>query len=152
MTPVSATPTRTLGTTTFSTRPYSRRQCDTGWSQLSMSKCSPTLKIARQLSSKAFNPTYTFTLVTEEFSLGEVVAPVIAFGNVEAITVNRTLAECFFRNERPPTALGWKKREEIVSLETILHATNTIRNATKLTTGSGTGVSKRRLTRNPHFG
>ncbi|KAI0466589.1 Cloroperoxidase [Xylaria cf. heliscus] len=109
-------------------------------------------KVARQLSSKAFNPTYTFTLVTEEFSLGEVVAPVIAFGDTEAVTVNRTLVEYFFKNERLPTALGWKRREDIVSLETILHATDTIRNATKLTTGSGTGVSKRKLTGNPHFG
>ncbi|KAI0442789.1 Chloroperoxidase [Xylaria telfairii] len=109
-------------------------------------------KIARQLNSKAFNPTYTFTLVTEEFSLGEVVAPVIAFGDTEAVTVNRTLVEYFFKNERLPTELGWKKRDDIVSLETILHATDTIRNATKLTTGSGTSVSKRGPIRNPHFG
>ena len=53
-------------------------------------------KVARQLSSKAHNPTYVFTLTTEEFSLGEVVAPVIAFGDVEEITVNRTLMEYFF--------------------------------------------------------
>ncbi len=53
-------------------------------------------KVARQLSSKAFNPTYVFTLVTEEFSLGEVVAPVIAFGDTDTITVNRTLVEYFF--------------------------------------------------------
>ncbi|KAH8160450.1 heme-thiolate peroxidase (HTP) [Xylaria polymorpha] len=109
-------------------------------------------KIARQLDSKAFNPTYTFTERTEEFSLGEVVAPVIAFGDIESVTVNRTLVEYFFKNERLPTALGWKKRDDAVSLDTIFHATDTIRNATKLTTGSGTALSKRGPTRNPHFG
>ncbi|KAI0532106.1 Chloroperoxidase [Xylaria digitata] len=109
-------------------------------------------KVARQLSSKAFNPTYVFTLVTEEFSLGEVVAPVIAFGDIENVTVNRTIVEYFFENERLPTALGWKKREEAVSLDTILHATDTIRNATRLFTDSNNSLSKRKLGCNPHFG
>ncbi|KAI1747061.1 Cloroperoxidase [Xylaria castorea] len=109
-------------------------------------------KVGRQLSSKAFNPTYRFTSITEEFSLGEVVAPVIAFGDTEAVTVNRTLVEYFFKNERLPFALGWRKREDIVSLDTILKATSTIRNATSLITGSGTDASKRSLARNLHFG
>ncbi|KAI0427933.1 Chloroperoxidase [Xylaria sp. FL1042] len=110
-------------------------------------------KVARQLSSKAFNPTYVFTLVTEEFSLGEVVAPVIAFGDTSAITVNRTLVEYFFENERLPTSLGWKKTEEVVSLDTILYATGTIRNATSLFTESNASSSSRELRRrNLHFG
>jgi hypothetical protein len=53
-------------------------------------------KVTRQVSSKAFNPTYVFTLNTEEFSLGEVAASVIAFGDLEKITVNRSLVEYFF--------------------------------------------------------
>lgn len=53
-------------------------------------------KLARQVSSKAFNPTYKFTTHTEEFSLGEVAAPVIAFGDLEAVTVPRDLIEYFF--------------------------------------------------------
>jgi hypothetical protein len=53
-------------------------------------------KIARQVSSKAFNPTYTFTSNTEEFSLGEVAAPVIAFGDLNTVTVNKSLVEYFF--------------------------------------------------------
>ncbi|RWA08467.1 heme-thiolate peroxidase [Xylaria grammica] len=109
-------------------------------------------KVARQLSSKAFNPTYVFTLVTEEFSLGEVVAPVIAFGDTDAITVNRTLVEYFFENERLPTELGWTRREEVVSLDTIHHATDTIRNATRLYTDPKSSLSKRKSSRNPHFG
>ena len=53
-------------------------------------------KLARQVTSKAFNPDYTFTSTTEAFSLGEVAAPIIAFGDMKAGTVNRTLVEYFF--------------------------------------------------------
>lgn len=53
-------------------------------------------KLARQIESRAHNPTYTFTSTMEEFSLGEVAAPVIAFGNKQAGTVNRSLVEYFF--------------------------------------------------------
>lgn len=53
-------------------------------------------KMARQLDSKAYNPTYTFTSTMEQFSLGEVAAPIIAFGDMQSITVNRTLVEYFF--------------------------------------------------------
>jgi hypothetical protein len=53
-------------------------------------------KIARQINSKAFNPQYKFTSKTEQFSLGEVAAPVIAFGNSTSGEVNRTLVEYFF--------------------------------------------------------
>lgn len=53
-------------------------------------------KIARQINSKAYNPNYKFTSQTEQFSLGEVAAPVIAFGNTQSGEVNRTLVEYFF--------------------------------------------------------
>ncbi|KAI0548243.1 Chloroperoxidase [Xylaria curta] len=108
-------------------------------------------KVARQLSSKAFNPTYRFTALTEEFSLGEVVAPVIAFGDTDAVTVNKTLVEYFFKNERLPFELGWKKRDEAVSLDLIFKATDTIRNATRLIT-TDSDAPQRRLARNLHFG
>lgn len=53
-------------------------------------------KLARQIRSRATNPTYTFPEMTEEFSLGEVAAPIIAFGDMESGTVNRSLVEYFF--------------------------------------------------------
>ena len=53
-------------------------------------------KISRQLESKASNPTYTFTSSMEQFSLGEMAAPILIFGDIEAATVNRTLVEYFF--------------------------------------------------------
>lgn len=53
-------------------------------------------KIARQVSSRAYNPTYKFTSNTEAFSVGEVSAPIVAFGDMEAATVKRDLVEYFF--------------------------------------------------------
>lgn len=53
-------------------------------------------KIARQIDSKAFNPTYKFTAQTEDFSLGEIAAPVIAFGDIDLGKVSRDLVEYFF--------------------------------------------------------
>lgn len=53
-------------------------------------------KVARQVASRAFNPNYSFTSTTQEFSLGEVAAPAVAFGDLKTGTVNRTLVEYFF--------------------------------------------------------
>ena len=53
-------------------------------------------KLARQIDSRAFNPTYTFTATMEQFSLGELAAPIIAFGDSEAGTTDRALVEYFF--------------------------------------------------------
>lgn len=54
-------------------------------------------KVGRQVSSKAFNPTYRFTASVENFSIGELLAPIVAFGDRATSTVNRTLVEYFFR-------------------------------------------------------
>lgn len=54
-------------------------------------------KLARQITSRAFNPDYTFSETTEQFSLGELAAPIIAFGDMPTGRVNRTLVEYFFR-------------------------------------------------------
>lgn len=65
-------------------------------------------KLARMIESRAFNPNYTFTQNTEEFSLGEVAAPVIAFGNTTEVTVSRDLVLYLF-GESSPRILndGW---------------------------------------------
>ncbi|KAI1139076.1 Cloroperoxidase [Hypoxylon sp. FL0543] len=101
-------------------------------------------KVARQLNSKAFNPNYTFTSKIEAFSLGEVSAPIVAFGDLQAATVNRTLVEYFFENERFPTELGWSRRTEIVSLEDISRLTEAVGNASSLLTSSEPIVSTQR--------
>ena len=53
-------------------------------------------KLFRQLESRAFNPEYRFTSETEQFSLGEVAAPVIAFGNLTTGKVSKALVIYFF--------------------------------------------------------
>jgi hypothetical protein len=53
-------------------------------------------KVFRQVISKAYNPTYSFTSTTEAFSLGEVAAPIIVFGDHPSATVNKTFIEYFF--------------------------------------------------------
>ncbi|VUC29946.1 unnamed protein product [Clonostachys rosea] len=101
-------------------------------------------KLARQVSSKAFNPTYTFTTTTEEFSLGEVAAPFIAFGDLDSMKVPKNLVEYFFMNERLPTELGWSKKTEVITLDIITDAANAIRNATSLFTPSASEAIVRR--------
>lgn len=133
-------------------------------------------KLARQIDSRAFNPTYTFTATMEQFSLGELAAPIIAFGDSEVGTADRALVEYFFgmlvwqlqtiavrnkmilinhslENERLPTSLGWSKKNETVSLRDILKAVEHIRNATDLITGEGRKLNgSARKARDLHFG
>lgn len=60
-------------------------------------------KIYRQLESRSTNPDYKFTKSTEEFSLGEVAAPIIVFGDMAAGTVERAKVEYFFRKSNDET-------------------------------------------------
>ncbi|KFZ11821.1 hypothetical protein V501_04562 [Pseudogymnoascus sp. VKM F-4519 (FW-2642)] len=91
-------------------------------------------KLARQLGSKAKNPEYTFTANTEQFSLGEVGAPIIVFGDLESATVEKNLIDFFFENERLPVELGWTKKENAVTLEDIMRITGIVGEATNLLT------------------
>ncbi|CAH0033937.1 unnamed protein product [Clonostachys rhizophaga] len=92
-------------------------------------------KLARQVESRAFNPTYRFTADTENFSLGEIAAPIIAFGDMALGEVNRTLVDYFFVNERLPAELGWHKKEVAIGVEDILKVSDMIKAATSLITG-----------------
>lgn len=53
-------------------------------------------KLARQVTSRAYNPEYTFSTTTEEFSLGEMAAPFIVFGSLQNPTVEKKLVTYFF--------------------------------------------------------
>jgi hypothetical protein len=128
-------------------------------------------KIYRQLVSRAENEGYTFTASTEEFSLGEVAAPIIAFGDTDMGTVNRDLVVYFFgkplswgvvvvdgfanawaENERLPTELGWSKKNISITLETILGTTAIVRNATNLLTGGAAAPADPHKRRDLHSG
>ncbi|KAL2166318.1 hypothetical protein VTG60DRAFT_2950 [Thermothelomyces hinnuleus] len=101
-------------------------------------------KIARQIESKAFNPEYRFTETVEHFSLGEMAAPFIAFGDLERATVNKTLGS---ENERLPTELGWRVRDEVVRVEAILRISDMIGEATSLLTRDPDGGPAVNITR-----
>ncbi|CAI6333271.1 unnamed protein product [Periconia digitata] len=91
-------------------------------------------KVARQLASKAFNPTYRFTEHIEDFSLGEMAAPFIAFGDIKKVTVDRELVVYLFENERLPTELGWTRKTQVIKVEDILAINGKIGAATSLFT------------------
>ncbi|KAL4783568.1 Chloroperoxidase [Aspergillus varians] len=94
-------------------------------------------KLARQVVSKAFNPTYTFTENTEQFSLGEIAAPIIAFGDIDSATVPKNLVEYFFLNERLPTELGWNAKNQTITLQDVTTVSAIIGKAASLITGTG---------------
>ncbi|RJE19882.1 Peroxidase, family 2 [Aspergillus sclerotialis] len=109
-------------------------------------------KLVRQIQSRASNPTYTFTSSMEEFSLGEVAAPIIAFGDIQRGLVNRSLLEYFFENERLPAELGWSRPENVISLRDISKVTEMVRNATNLITPSKSRSSSVTTSRDLHGG
>ncbi|KAF3011310.1 hypothetical protein E8E14_001800 [Neopestalotiopsis sp. 37M] len=109
-------------------------------------------KLFRQIESRSTNPEYVFTTHTEPFSLGEMAAPFIVFGDMETELVNRTLVTYFFENERLPSELGWSKKVDAITLEQISRMSEIIANATSLftpindttTTTTTTTTEKRR--------
>ncbi|KAF7189870.1 putative sterigmatocystin biosynthesis peroxidase stcC [Pseudocercospora fuligena] len=117
-------------------------------------------KVARMLQSRASNPEYRFTNVTEAFSIGEVLAPVAVFGDRESVTVNKTLVDFFFgendfarlsvgaitdissaENEKLPTKLGWKAQEKVVGLEDITRLSEIFAEASTLLTTDDTAAA-----------
>lgn len=122
-------------------------------------------KLARMLQSKATNPEYRFTNTTESFSIGEILAPFIAFGDAENATVRRDLTVYFFgtsspresqrilnrfpndilEHERLPVELGWKRKEEETPLSAILNLMETLNNASSLFTGKSPLLGKREV-------
>ncbi|KAF9878230.1 hypothetical protein CkaCkLH20_04268 [Colletotrichum karsti] len=109
-------------------------------------------KIARQVTSRAFNPNYTFTATVENFSLGEVAAPIIVFGDMTAGTVQKQLVEYFFQNERLPSELGWTKKEVPVTQDDILKVVDMISKATNLLTGTEEAAPHKFKARDLHTG
>ncbi|KAL4789164.1 Peroxidase, family 2-domain-containing protein [Aspergillus venezuelensis] len=98
-------------------------------------------KLARQVHSKAFNPTYTYTETTESTSYNEMGFPVIAFGDMEKGTVNRDYVEYFFENERLPTEVGWVVRSEPVTAEQMGGVAKRVGEMVGLVTGSSSTSS-----------
>ncbi|RDW67437.1 peroxidase family protein [Aspergillus mulundensis] len=92
-------------------------------------------KVARQIHSKAFNPTYTYPASTEQTSHTETGFPILAFGDIQNGTVARAAVEYWFANERLPSEVGWKVRQEPVTAEQMGAVTKMIADAVGLVTG-----------------
>jgi hypothetical protein len=103
-------------------------------------------KIFRQVESRAYNPNYTFGANVEPFSLGEMAAPFLIFGDIPAATTNRTFVEFFFENEKLPSELGWSKQKEEIKLEDVMRMSEVIANATSLLTKGAAVVHDKRWT------
>ncbi|KAF4547501.1 Peroxidase-like protein 5 [Elsinoe fawcettii] len=115
-------------------------------------------RMFRMLQSKAFNPTYTFTNVTEGFSVGELLAPVVAFGDKKAVTTPRNLVNFFFENEKLPLELGWRRVSEPVGLQDILFLIANLTDAANLIQSAPAAphalkqMRGKTVKRNPHWG
>ncbi|KAK4494620.1 hypothetical protein PRZ48_013976 [Zasmidium cellare] len=93
-------------------------------------------KVARQLQSRATNPTYNFSSTVDSFSKGEVLAPIVAFGDKVAATTNRTFMVHFFENEHLPIHLGWHRPTEPVTLEDVTKLSEILAKSQTLLTDS----------------
>jgi hypothetical protein len=93
----------------------------------------------RQVISRRDNLQYEFGNEVEEFSLGEMAAPFLAFGDRKKGRVRREWVEFWIENEKLPVELGWRKMRDPIKLGDVLGLVERIRNATSLITGSGKG-------------
>ncbi|KAI7267204.1 Cloroperoxidase [Hortaea werneckii] len=104
-------------------------------------------KLARMLQSKATNPEYRFTNTTESFSIGEILAPFIAFGDAQNATVRRDLTVYFFEFERLPVELGWRRKDEETPLSAIVDLMEKLSNASSLFTGKSPLLASAAMTK-----
>ncbi|KAL4901180.1 hypothetical protein BDW74DRAFT_86668 [Aspergillus multicolor] len=95
-------------------------------------------KVARQIHSKAFNPTYTYPESVETTSHTETGFPILAFGDIEKGTVAKAVVEYWFQNERLPTEAGWTVREEPVTAQQMGAVSQMIADAVSLVTKTKT--------------
>ncbi|RDL35396.1 uncharacterized protein BP5553_07327 [Venustampulla echinocandica] len=82
----------------------------------------------------ATNSGYTFTKTNKAFSLGEMAALILMFGDLPTATVNRTIVEFFFENERLPSSLGWTKQANSITPEDVTRMSQIVSNVTSLIT------------------
>ncbi|KAF7522421.1 heme-thiolate peroxidase [Neopestalotiopsis clavispora] len=79
-------------------------------------KMAADARLARVHSSIATNPSYSMSDLGNEFSLGETAAYIIALGDRDDATVQKSFVEYLFENERLPLELGWARPEELIDL------------------------------------
>lgn len=121
-------------------------------------------RMSRIQTSNLTNPTFGFTNIGKQFSVGESAAYLIVLGNKTTRTVNRTVVEYLFgkqprRNrtrqllifsppteqERLPTEVGWTRPTEPLSANDLFTVMQEITNATANATGATPQQARRML-------
>ncbi|KAK6212589.1 hypothetical protein LQW54_005174 [Pestalotiopsis sp. IQ-011] len=90
-------------------------------------------RIARIKTSQATNPNFTLSDLGSDFSVGEAAAYIIVLGDRVSGTVEKTVVEYLFENERLPTAVGWKRPVEPIGEDVLSNGMDRVRNATNIT-------------------
>ncbi|KAI0136713.1 Chloroperoxidase [Xylariales sp. AK1849] len=89
------------------------------WSDVIDVQMAANARNGRVATSNATNPTFTLTETGEQFGYGESAAYIIALGDRDSGTVNKSFVEYLFEHERLPLELGWSRPEEIIDLHVV---------------------------------
>ncbi|KAI3395854.1 hypothetical protein diail_791 [Diaporthe ilicicola] len=107
-------------------------------------------RLARVNTSNMTNPTFGFTKIGEQFSVGESAAYLIVLGKKTTRTANRTVVEYLFENERLPTEVGWTRPAEPLNGADLFTTMDEIRNATAVAMGLTPQQAKRMFSDDIH--
>ncbi|KAJ0118605.1 hypothetical protein N8I77_001602 [Diaporthe amygdali] len=107
-------------------------------------------RLTRVKTSNTTNPTFGFTKIGEQFSVGESAAYLIVLGNKTTRTANRTVVEYLFEKERLPTEVGWTRPAEPLGGGDLLTTMDEIRNATAAASGATPQQAKRMFIEDIH--
>ncbi|ETS74409.1 hypothetical protein PFICI_14275 [Pestalotiopsis fici W106-1] len=95
-------------------------------------------RVGRLQTSQATNPDFSLSDLGSAFSIGESAAYLFVLGDKVSYTVERSIVEYLFENERLPTSLGWKRAADPISEDDLGEAMDRIVNATNTNTTTAT--------------
>ncbi|KAI7787299.1 hypothetical protein LA080_016373 [Diaporthe eres] len=107
-------------------------------------------RLARVNTSNMTNPSFGFTKIGEQFSVGESAAYLIVLGNKTTQTANKTVVEYLFEKERLPTEVGWTRPAEPLNGADLFNTMDAIRNATAAATGATPQQARRMFSDDIH--
>ncbi|KAF2728272.1 Cloroperoxidase [Polyplosphaeria fusca] len=83
-------------------------------------------RIQADVNSKAFNPEYNFTSERQLQAAAEPAAPLLVLGDRKTGYTDRRFVEMFFEQEKLPYELGWRKKEDVLTMDDLTAMTNLI--------------------------
>ncbi|KAI1379540.1 Chloroperoxidase [Hypoxylon crocopeplum] len=106
-------------------------------------KESARARVARLETSNATNPTFSLSDLGKTFGLGEIAAYTAVFGDISAGTTIKAPLEYFFKHERLPVKLGWKKPGVLLTQTEFTTMLQRVVNATEEVSGGAYKLLKR---------